>query len=98
MLTAHQWEYFNSIFLCFSMLYLLWAVTIYWRLMMGKTVVSAHIFYLSAVLCCHGARGSRCGVLFGTIVIKHISGSITTQMHSHQGSTMGSQQMVAGVR
>lgn len=65
---------------------------------MGKIV---HIFYLSAGLCSSGlsrCSGSRCGVLFGTIVIKHISGSITTQMHSHQGSSMGSQQMVAGVR
>lgn len=58
-------------------------------------------FLLISSIClqgCHGAQGSRCGVLFETIVIKHISGSITSQMHSHLGSTMFSQQMVAGVR
>lgn len=97
-------ELFLSCLSWFPVMHLLQAVPSYWRLMRRRNVVSAHLFYLppcllvSAAQGCHSALSSWCGVLGRTIVIKHISGSITTQMHSHQGSTTGSKQMVAGVR
>lgn len=57
----------------------------------GGILASARLLCLpvAAAPGCHGAVRSWCGVLVRTIVIKHISGSITTQMHSHQGFTTG---------